>query len=262
MTRYVTTLKFLIFFILVFILSACSGKGNRDAAPRNVNIDFNSITNAVPKNEPLSRYGNPKSYSVFGKTYYTLKSSQGFKERGDASWYGTKFHGKRTSSGETYDMYAMTAAHKTLPLPSYVRVKNRDNGKEIVVKVNDRGPFHAGRIIDLSYVAALKLDIVKQGTGRVEIETIDMASNRQRQSEQVFIQVGAFMDKQNAQKVHDKLAQASIDSDIHTVVVNARKHIYRVRIGPFEQRTEAGNLVKEIENLGVGEAKVFSGNGE
>lgn len=249
-------------FILILSLSACGSMNSRDSAPRNTSVDLSAISDATPKDEPFSKYGNPEKYSVLGKTYYTLKSNQGFKQKGNASWYGTKFHGKRTSSGETYDMYAMTAAHKTLPIPSYVKVTNLDNDKQIVVKVNDRGPFHTGRIIDLSYVAALKLDIVKNGTGRVEIEAINVSSGNQAKANQVFVQVGAFSDKQNAQQIHDKLAAASIESDIHKVVVNARKHIYRVRIGPFDQRDEAGNMVKNLEGLGVGEVKVLSYNGE
>jgi len=248
--------------LLVLLFSACGIVSNRDSAPRNAKIDLNAISNATPKDEPFSKYGNPAKYSVFGKTYYTLKSNHGFKQTGDASWYGTKFHGRRTSSGEAYDMYAMTAAHKTLPLPSYVKVTNLDNNKQIVVKVNDRGPFHAGRIIDLSYVAALKLDIVKNGTGRVEIEVINTSSAKQVKAKQVFVQVGAFSDKENAQQIHDKLAAASIESDIHKVIVNAKKHIYRVRIGPFDQHDEAGSMIKNLEDLGVGEAKVLSYNGE
>ena len=255
-----------VIFIPVLLLAACvavfiggcASDGNRDSAPKNIKVDLNSISNAVPKDLPVSKYGNPSKYSVRGKTYYTLKSNKGFQQKGDASWYGTKFHGRRTSSGETYDMYAMTAAHKTLPIPSYVKVINLDNNKEIVVKVNDRGPFHAGRIIDLSYVAALKLDIVKTGTGRVKIESIGLASKKERRK-QVFVQVGAFRDRDNAQQIHDKLAASSIESDIDKVIVNAKKHIYRVRIGPFKKRDDAGKLLKSLEDLGVSDAKVFSG---
>lgn len=144
----------------------------QDDAPPDP-IDVSKIPNAVPRNEPLSRYGNMPSYVVFGKRYYTMPSSKGYKERGIASWYGTKFHGKRTSSGEPYDLYAMTAAHKSLPLPSYVEVTNLRNKRSVIVKVNDRGPFHADRIIDLSYTAAAKLDILGYGTGLVEVRAID-----------------------------------------------------------------------------------------
>lgn len=117
-----------------------------------------SFKEPVPTKEPLSRYGNPSEYSVDGRSYQVMRNSSGYKTRGVASWYGTKFHKQRTSSGEPYNMYVMSAAHKTLPLPTYIKVKNLDNGKEAIVKVNDRGPFHSNRIIDLSYAAALKLE--------------------------------------------------------------------------------------------------------
>jgi len=132
-----------------------------------------TIPDAVPKVEPLSRYGNPSYYEVFGKRYYVLSSSVAYLERGVASWYGPGFHQVRTSSGETYDMYAMTAAHKTLPLPAYVRVTNLENGKSVVVRVNDRGPFVGNRIIDLSYTAAARLDMLRNGTAMVEVRGLD-----------------------------------------------------------------------------------------
>ena len=154
---------------LALAFAGCGGvstkSASQDAAPAR-KVDVSKIPNAVPRHEPKSRYGNPASYVVFGKRYHVMNSSQGFVERGIASCYGTKFHGRRTSSGETYDMYAMTAAHKNLPLPTYVQVTNLKNGKSVVVKVNDRGPFHENRIIDLSYVAAIKLDIVRNGRPR------------------------------------------------------------------------------------------------
>jgi len=130
------------------------------------------IPDATPRPETLSRYGNPPSYRVQGHEYRTLTSSRGYKERGIASWYGNKFHGRRTSSGEPYDMFAMTAAHKTLPLPTYARVTNLRNGRSVVVKINDRGPFHNNRLIDLSYAAAWKLGITAEGTGLVEVEAL------------------------------------------------------------------------------------------
>lgn len=163
--------------VLMLMLTGCSlfpkgggyyqddGPGRRDLA------NVSNIPDAVPRNEPLSASGN-KPYVVNGKTYYPLRQNQGYRERGVASWYGKKFHGRRTSSGESYDMYSMTAAHRTLPLPSYVRVRNLTNGQTIVVRVNDRGPFLHNRIIDLSYAAAAKLGIVGQGTGLVEIESV------------------------------------------------------------------------------------------
>jgi len=144
----------------------------QDSAPAHP-VDVSNVANAIPRVEPHSRYGNPESYVVFGQRYFVKKSSLDHVERGVASWYGTKFHGKRTSSGEPYDMLAMTAAHKSLPLPTYAEVTNLKNGRKIIVKINDRGPFKKNRIIDLSYAAAIKLGITKAGTGLVEVRAID-----------------------------------------------------------------------------------------
>jgi rare lipoprotein A len=143
------------------------------AAPAAPLPEANSVPDAVPRVEARSRYGNPPFYQVFGKRYYVLSSNVGYVERGVASWYGPGFHKIRTSNGESYDMYAMTAAHKTLPLPAYVRVTNLQNGRSVVVRVNDRGPFVGNRIIDLSYTAAAKLDMVRNGTAFVEVRSID-----------------------------------------------------------------------------------------
>src|SRR6185295_17663113 len=168
--------------LAALLLAACSGNSSR---PRNddgypdlasVPKDIHAVPDARPVAEPRSRYGNPKAYEVFGERYFVLGSAAGYKEQGRASWYGTKFHGQRTSSGETYDMYQMTAAHKTLPLPTYVRVTRLSNGRSVVVKVNDRGPFHQGRIIDLSYAAATRLDLLKDGSAEVEVEAVEPAA--------------------------------------------------------------------------------------
>ena len=143
------------------------------AAPEAAAPPAQSVPDAVPRFEPRSRYGNPPFYDVFGKRYYVLSSSTAYVERGVASWYGPGFHKIRTSTGEPYDMYGMTAAHKTLPLPAYVRVTNLQNGRSVVVRVNDRGPFVDNRIIDLSYTAAAKLDMLRNGTAMVEVRAID-----------------------------------------------------------------------------------------
>jgi rare lipoprotein A len=135
-----------------------------------------AVPDAVPRLEPRSRFGNPPFYDVFGKRYFVLPSSAGYVERGVASWYGPGFHEVRTSTGEPYDMYGMTAAHKTLPLPAYVRVTNLQNARSVVVRVNDRGPFVGNRIIDLSYTAAAKLDMLRNGTAIVEVRAIDPAA--------------------------------------------------------------------------------------
>ena len=143
-----------------------------DRPPDSVPVDLASIPDAVPVALPRSKSGN-KPYEVLGRTWRPLSSAKGYRERGVASWYGRKFHGRRTSSGEPYDMFAMTAAHPVLPLPTFVRVTSLDNGRSVVVKVNDRGPFLHGRLIDLSYAAAWKLGITKTGTGRVEVVALD-----------------------------------------------------------------------------------------
>ncbi len=168
---------------LPLLMSGCGTLPNgtsffsqQDSAPAHP-VDVSNVANAIPRVEPHSRYGNPESYVVFGQRYYVKKSSLNHVERGVASWYGTKFHGRRTSSGEPYDMLAMTAAHKSLPLPTYAEVTNLENGRKIIVKINDRGPFKKNRIIDLSYAAAIKLDITRAGTGLVEVRTIDPRTN-------------------------------------------------------------------------------------
>ncbi|MDX1656943.1 MAG: septal ring lytic transglycosylase RlpA family protein, partial [Candidatus Competibacteraceae bacterium] len=154
--------------LLVTIVTACSSSKpppSRPAAPP-------ALGEVVPVQEPPSRYGNPATYQVFGKTYKVATTSEGYRERGIASWYGEDFHGKRTSSGTPYDMYALSAAHKSLPLPTYVRVTNLNNGRQVVVRVDDRGPFVEGRIIDLSYSAAQRLGMIDKGTARVEVEAL------------------------------------------------------------------------------------------
>ncbi len=142
-----------------------------DGPPESVPADIAAIPDAVPRDEPYHRYAN-RPYTVFGRTYAPVVNDEPMRERGLASWYGRKFHGQKTSSGETYDMFAMTAAHKTLPIPSYARVTNVKNNQSVVVRVNDRGPFHDGRVIDLSYAAAAKLGIAAPGSGLVEVERV------------------------------------------------------------------------------------------
>jgi rare lipoprotein A len=171
--------SFLLLFIL--LLSSCSNMGKKDGPP-NFHVDVNRIPDATPKVEPLSKYGNLASYRVFGRRYYTMRSSKNYEQVGVASWYGTKFHARRTSSGEPYNMLAMTAAHKTLPLPTYVEVTNLRNQRKVIVKVNDRGPFEGNRLIDLSYVAAKKLGITAHGTAKVKVKAIDPNNNSNTES--------------------------------------------------------------------------------
>lgn len=157
---------------LMLLLSSCSHFSRQDGPP-NFYVDESRIPNPVPKPERLAKYGNMRSYVVFGKRYYVLPTSKHYTATGTASWYGTKFHARRTSSGERYNMLGMTAAHKTLPLPTYCYVTNLKNHRTIIVKVNDRGPFSGRRLIDLSYVAAKKLGMLGRGTTPVRIKAID-----------------------------------------------------------------------------------------
>lgn len=250
---------------LLALLGGCaSGPYQRGDGAPNVHVNIDAISDAVPRHEPLSKYGNPPTYVVHGKTYKTLQSSKGFVERGIASWYGTKFHGRRTSSGETYNMYAMTAAHKNLPLPTYVEVTNLDNDRRVIVKVNDRGPFYDGRIIDLSYAAAIKLGINTHGTGRVEIRAIDpdrpSAHRLARQIDQaakheagqhLYLQVGAFSSRLNAENLRRRLSQVA-DNPVHIFPGNdPTQPVYRVRIGPLASDREAERLASHLIDQGI-----------
>lgn len=243
-------------------LTAC-GSFVRDSAPSHY-VDHTRVPNASPKIEPQSKYGNPRFYDVQGKRYYVLDSASNFYEKGIASWYGTKFHGRRTSSGEPYNMYAMTAAHKTLPIPVYVEVTNLDNNKKVIVRVNDRGPFAEGRIIDLSYVAAKKLGIDKNGTGRVEIRTINprkqridtqpstpvMASENETPG-QLYLQVGAFTDHANATQLLARLVTATNENVLINRKSAGSEDVYRVRIGPLASESEAHRIRNKLNPLGI-----------
>lgn len=245
------------------VISACSFQPEKDRAPSRGKVDASSIPDAVPRVEPKSRYGNMKYYEVLGKRYEVMDSGKGFVQRGIASWYGEKFHGRKTSSGEIYDMYAMTAAHKTLPLPTYLEVKNLENGRKIVVRVNDRGPFHENRIVDLSYTAAIKLDIVRAGTGLVEIRVIDPIAysrggapvyTRSRASKDgalgFYIQVGAFSDFTNAAQLKNKLSPLRQQVRIARARVNG-KTVFRVQIGPLNDVDVADDVVNRLGRFGV-----------
>ncbi len=244
------------------LIQACGTSIERhDSAPAG-SVDVSRIPNAVPKAEPKSKYGNPESYVVNGKKYYVMGSSRGFMQRGIASWYGTKFHGRRTSSGETYDMYAMTAAHKQLPLPTYVEVTNMRNGMSIIVKINDRGPFHDNRIIDLSYAAAMKLDIAGPGTGLVEIRALTPESyqkgsapvhikGKNSDNDGFYIQVGSFTEILNARKLKQKLG-AFKDHSVHiSEAMVSGSTLYRVRIGPINNTDMADQIVASLREYGI-----------
>ena len=237
--------------------------------------DLDAIPDAVPRDEPRSRYGNPETYEVFGKRYKVMKSGKGHVERGLASWYGPGFHSERTSSGEPYDMYAMTAAHKTLPIPAYVRVTNLENGRSVVVRVNDRGPFVGERIIDLSYTAASKLDMLRAGTARVEIRVLDARSNTSSQSIALtpptqlptgtptgtatggrFLQVGSFGSSANASALVGRLTAAGISgASVREARVGDRL-LYRVRVGPVVDAGQAARLTEQLRDAGVPDARL------
>ena len=163
------------FFYLIIIFSVSFSSCTvikRDSG--NISYKKQHVKEVIPKREKYSKYGNPETYNVFGKRYKTLKTHVGYVEEGIASWYGKKFHGRLTSTREVYDMYELSAAHKSLPIPCYVKVTNLSNGKSLIVRVNDRGPFKKGRIIDLSYAAAKRLDIIEKGTERVFVVAIEV----------------------------------------------------------------------------------------
>jgi rare lipoprotein A len=225
--------------------------------------DIASIPDAVPRVEPRSQHGNPPFYDVMGKRYFVLSNAEGYKERGVASWYGPTFHEKNASNGDAYDMYAMTAAHKTLPLPAYVRVTNLANGRSVVVRVNDRGPFVGNRIIDLSYTAAYKLDMLRQGTAFVEVEALSPgtltttaaavappAPAPLASSATLYIQAGAFGVEDNARRLADRLRAAGIP----TVALRepaAASRLWRVRIGPVADVAAYDHILSQLQGLGV-----------
>ena len=258
-----------IIFPVSLVLSACATGSQHDGAPA-LPVDVSAIPDAVPREEPRSRYGNPEYYDVLGKRYYVLNSSKGYVESGIASWYGTKFHGKRTSSGETYDMNAMTAAHKTLPLPTYVEITNLENRKSAIVKVNDRGPFHENRIIDLSYAAAMKLGIIAHGTGLVEVHTIDPAHYTAHSNQppvrapentavdflRFYIQVGAFSELLNAENLRAKLAVLGSNLVNISQTVVSGKLLYRVRIGPLDSIDNADQIVTRLGSIDISEHQI------
>jgi rare lipoprotein A len=202
----------------------------RDGPPKQVPTDLSTLPDPVPRPEPRSKYGNPATYTVAGKTYRVMPSSRGYAETGKASWYGTKFHGRRTSSGEPYDMLQLTAAHKTLPIPTYAHVTNLDNGRRSIVRINDRGPFHPERIIDLSYAAAVKLGVNGTGTANVRVEAISF--DQPRRAERYTLQAGAFAMLAAADALQVRL-KALLGYPV-LVVQTPDDHLYRVRVGPIE----------------------------
>jgi len=249
---------------IVGLLAGCGGGHFRDGAPRGY-PDLSNTPDAVPRAEPYKR-ANMRPYTVFGKRYHPLKSARGFVQRGVASWYGKKFHGNSTANGERYDMYAMTAAHKRLPLPSYVQVVNLENGRATIVRVNDRGPFHDNRIIDLSYAAASKLGMIGKGTTRVEIRAIDPAAPRVAQApresfvqraERVFVQVGAFGNEENARRLAERLARELQRNVTIQRSGDSQAPLHRVQVGPLASVEVADEVTSALQGLAISGAKVL-----
>lgn len=221
---------------------------NDDIAP-NTPLSVEHIEDATPQYEPYSLGGN-RDYTLRGNNYQIIHDTQGFTEKGQASWYGKKFHGHLTSNGEIYDMYSMSAAHKTLPLPSYVKVTNLDNGKSTIVRVNDRGPFHEGRIIDLSYAAAYKLGVLQTGTANVEIAVVNtqkptLAPLKSQQT-QYIIQVASSQHEQRVRTLAEEIGQSLT---VPSFVESENQH-YRIFLGPFTDYALTQETLERVKSLG------------
>ena len=273
-------LRYAVIFIFCLLAAGCnllpsSPRANQDGPPKGrVNKrHIHRTPNAVPRALPKSRYGNPKSYVVMGKRYYVLNSAKGYNVRGIASWYGRKFQGRLTSSREPYNMFAMTAASPVLPIPTFVRVTNLANGRSVVVKVNDRGPFAPNRILDLSYAAAVKLGYAEQGTAMVQVTAINpkrpnalplapaptqLVSRPSGSSHQLFLQLGAFRFEGDAKRFRSKMAITTGRN-----VLIKRKHVrdqmlYLVQVGPLRGSGESDRLQSRLAREGINSFTVVS----
>lgn len=257
--------KTLCLLVFIGVLSGCSQTSTsrykiaQDTAPQRLPTAA-ELADPIPRTEAFSRQGN-RAYSLFGEQYSIIENVQGFSEQGVASWYGRKFHGHLTSNGEYFDMFNMTAAHKSLPLPIYVKVTNLDNGREAIVRVNDRGPFHAGRIIDLSYAAAYKLGVTATGTANVRIDVVTPPMKELGQptttapqasetttaiiAEQLFVQVAATANRDNAVQLSSRL------HDIYalTATLVERDGLHRILVGPFTE-LEAARWLDTLQENG------------
>lgn len=262
-----------IFLFCITQLSGCivSKRTSFPDGPPEIDIDVSKIPDAVPKHEPLSRYGN-KHYKIKGKHYRVLKSAKGYDKKGHASWYGRKFHGRRTSTQETYQLHDMTAASTELPLPTYVRVTNLLNGKKVIVKVNDRGPFKYHRLIDLSYAAAKKLGFANRGTAPVRVEAIDPSSHKksaeidstvtneepknienlaQKSKPGIYMQVGSFAHLDRARQLSARINKLTNKHVVISHDMVADKKLYRVQIGPLANADQKAQLKATLEEHGL-----------
>lgn len=247
-------------------LAACSGNAPRPT-PDVPGTAGRSDVVSPSSPQPRSSRGNPPFYDVLGKRYHVLPTSAGYVQRGIASWYGRDFHGLATSSGETYNMHAMTAAHTTLPLPTWVEVTNLANGKRVVVKVNDRGPFVDNRLIDLSYAAATALDMVRTGTTRVEVRAVAPPRDVPRAAEvevlaaapvaaapaveRLYVQIGAFAQSENAERLVARLRASGFANPAVFSEAGDRRRLHRVRLGPIRDSVEFDELNARLRAIGV-----------
>lgn len=266
--------------LLISTLVACAGNAPRQSAPvaRQPASPPGTAGAAGATQPPRSERGNPPFYDVLGKRYHVLPTSAGYVQRGVASWYGRDFHGLSTSSGEIYNMHAMTAAHTTLPLPTWVEVTNLDNGKRVVVKVNDRGPFVANRLIDLSYAAATELDMVQRGTTRVEVRVVAPPLDSYRTegttaaapvapvtpgagvaAERMFLQIGAFSQVENAERLVARLRASGFANSTVVSEPNERR-LHRVWLGPVRDSVEFDALDAQLRAIGVSGSRLVVDN--
>jgi len=271
----VTSIRTCAALLLSLSLAACAGHAPQPSAlaPSAV-TGAPGATSGVP---PRSDRGNPPFYEVLGKRYHVLPTSAGYVQRGIASWYGQDFHGLATSSGETYDMNAMTAAHTTLPLPTWVEVTNLVNGKRVVVKVNDRGPFVANRLIDLSFAAATALDMVGTGTTRVEVRAVAPPPDAFRAAtpvaaaatpapapgqgaavERMYLQVGAFAQQENAERLVARLRASGFTNPTLVTEPSDGRRLHRVWLGPVRDSVEYDALDARLRTIGVSNARLVT----
>ena len=255
--------------LIGLLMISCAGEQKKEPEPGDgpspIDLKASDVADAVPRTEPLARYGNQSPYEVFGKKYTVMQSNKGYHEQGVASWYGSKFHGRRTSSGEPYDMHLATAAHKSLPLPTYAVVTNLDNGRKVIVKINDRGPFKSGRLIDMSYGAALRLGMIATGTARVDVRVIDVDSGSKEQkiadtaadngvdtgvdagnNGETWLQAGAYGRREGAEQLAGQLEQA----DVSPVSIYKTGNLFRVWLGPYLSSVELESVIARVIELG------------
>jgi len=271
----VTSIRTCAALLLSLSLAACAGHAPQPSAPAPSAVTgAPGATSGVP---PRSDRGNPPFYEVLGKRYHVLPTSAGYVQRGIASWYGQDFHGLATSSGETYDMNAMTAAHTTLPLPTWVEVTNLVNGKRVVVKVNDRGPFVANRLIDLSFAAATALDMVGTGTTRVEVRAVAPPPDAFRAAtpvaaaatpaptpgqgaavERMYLQVGAFAQQENAERLVARLRASGFTNPTLVTQPDDGRRLHRVWLGPVRDSVEYDALDARLRTIGVSNARLVT----